>query len=216
MVRLKTAITFFAVLALPTIGTAQVQTQRGAVVGGLSGAAIGAIIGDNNNEAGAGAAIGGVVGAVAGGILGNATDQEINRYPIQTYPAQEPPTLPPVPISRAVTTYDVIAMTRSNVNEHVIITEIQNKGLARKIDVPDIVQLSQQGVSNNVIRAMQTAGTTPVVVASAPVSRPVVVRPPPVRRVYHPPVYHRGPPVRYHHRSGRGRPGGGVSFSFGL
>lgn len=224
MVRILTA-TLFAALALPSIASAQVQTQRGAVVGGLSGAAIGAIIGDNNNEAGAGAAIGGVVGAVAGGILGNANDQQFNRYPVRTYPAQAPIAVP-VPVSRAVTTSDVITMTRSRVADDVIINEIQNKGLARKIDVPDIVHLSQQGVSDHVIRAMQSAGTSPVV-ASAPVvvasppivSRPVVVDRYPIHhphRVYRTPNYHRGPPVRYHHRVGRGRPSGGVSFSIGL
>jgi uncharacterized protein YcfJ len=58
--------------------SAQYNQQRGAVVGGLTGAAAGAIIGENSDEPGVGAAIGGIVGALAGKVLGNVQDQHIS------------------------------------------------------------------------------------------------------------------------------------------
>ncbi len=47
-------------------------TQKGAVIGGASGAGLGGIIGHQSGHGGQGAAIGGAVGAVAGGLIGNA------------------------------------------------------------------------------------------------------------------------------------------------
>ena len=57
------------------------NTQRGAVTGGLLGAAAGGIIGHQSGRALEGAAIGGATGAGAGALYGNAQDQEnYNRY----------------------------------------------------------------------------------------------------------------------------------------
>ncbi len=195
---------------------AQVQTQRGAVVGGLSGAAIGAIIGDNSDEAGAGAAIGGVIGAVAGGILGNADDRERYSFPP---PTASQSVVTNVPIG-AITTSDVISMTQSRVSDQVIITAIRNKGIACPIDVPDIVFLTQQGVSDLVIRAMQNAGTAPAVISQRssgpyPVARPVIVEHfPPVYRHAHRP-YPSRPPMHYQYRTSNRRHGSGWNISFG-
>ncbi len=52
---------------------------------------------------------------------------------------------------------DVLAMTRSGVSESVIINHIYSKGLQRRIDTNEIISLSQQGVPENVINAMQQA-----------------------------------------------------------
>lgn len=46
-------------------------TEKGAVVGGLGGAGLGAIIGNQSGHLAGGAAIGGVAGAVAGALIGN-------------------------------------------------------------------------------------------------------------------------------------------------
>lgn len=54
---------------LPIMGCT--TTEKGAVIGGLGGAGLGAVIGNQSGNAGAGAAIGGVAGAVAGAIIGN-------------------------------------------------------------------------------------------------------------------------------------------------
>lgn len=46
-------------------------TEKGAVIGGLGGAGLGAVIGNQSGNAGTGAVIGGVAGAVAGAVIGN-------------------------------------------------------------------------------------------------------------------------------------------------
>lgn len=51
------------------------NTQRGAIGGGLLGAAAGGIIGHQGGNALEGAAIGGALGAGAGAVYGNSQDQ---------------------------------------------------------------------------------------------------------------------------------------------
>src|SRR4051812_27346631 len=50
------------------------NATQGAIIGGLAGAAIGAL--SNSRQAGTNALIGGAVGAVAGGAIGNYMDQQ--------------------------------------------------------------------------------------------------------------------------------------------
>ncbi|HMM65120.1 MAG TPA: glycine zipper domain-containing protein [Mesorhizobium sp.] len=53
------------------------QTEKGAAVGGLGGAAVGAAVAGNPVE---GAVIGGAVGTVAGALIGQASDRCQCRY----------------------------------------------------------------------------------------------------------------------------------------
>jgi hypothetical protein len=53
------------------------RTERGAAVGGLGGAAVGAAVAGDPVE---GAVLGGAVGAVAGALIGNATESGQCRY----------------------------------------------------------------------------------------------------------------------------------------
>ncbi|MFD2256925.1 glycine zipper domain-containing protein [Luteolibacter algae] len=55
------------------------ETQRGAVTGGLIGAAAGGIIGHQSGNALEGAALGGAAGAGAGALYGNSKDQDNYR-----------------------------------------------------------------------------------------------------------------------------------------
>lgn len=55
------------------------NTQRGALTGGLLGAAAGGIIGHQSGRALEGAAIGGAVGAGTGAVIGNNQDSEQRR-----------------------------------------------------------------------------------------------------------------------------------------
>jgi uncharacterized protein YcfJ len=55
------------------------NTQRGSVVGGLIGAAAGAVIGHQGGNALEGAAIGGAVGAGAGAVFGNSYERPSAR-----------------------------------------------------------------------------------------------------------------------------------------
>lgn len=63
------------VLALP-LGACS-QTEKGAAIGGLGGAAVGAAVAGDPVE---GAVVGGAVGAVAGALIGHASERGKCRY----------------------------------------------------------------------------------------------------------------------------------------
>lgn len=193
----------------------QGNTQRGAAVGGLTGAIAGSLIGDHNGEAGAGAAIGGVIGAVTGGLIGNASDKEQTYYRQQA--ANQQFQQQQAFRQAAVSTSDVVAMTRSGLSDGLIINQINQRGVQAKLQVADIISLHQQGVSENVISVMQQAPTGPTQVARIDNSYNIV-QPVPVmtRQVvprtviveehymlphYAPPraYYHRRPAIHHHH-----------------
>ena len=75
------------------------MTSQGGVVGAVTGAAAGAIIGNQSDRPLEGAAIGGVIGAIAGSTLGNANDQYYGRpyyAPPRTYVHHQSYYPPPV------------------------------------------------------------------------------------------------------------------------
>ena len=139
--------------------SAQGNAQRGATVGGIAGAVAGAAIGDHNGETGAGAAIGGMIGAFAGGLLGNAEDKQ-QAYQRQLKYQQTQRRQFQYQRS-AVSSADVIAMTRNGLSEQVMINQIQQRGVQTRPQVAEIIALHQQGVSENVISAMQQAQDRP-------------------------------------------------------
>jgi YMGG-like Gly-zipper len=204
---------------------AQSRTRDGAVLGGVGGAIIGGIIGKQNDETPEGALIGGAVGAVAGGLLGNARDQQVkrdqyyqqqqwNQYQYQnhhhhghtTYNTYRtvPPRVTVVP-APGVTIADILSMTRNGVGESVIVNHIYTTGMQRRIDTNEIIMLHQQGVTENIINAMQQApvrgtvysgsstiagqGSTTIV---TPPGGTVIVQEPSYAR----PTYYQGYPVR--------------------
>ncbi len=62
----------FALMVLAPL-TACSQTERGAAIGGLGGAAVGAAVASPGNTA-EGALVGGAIGAVAGALIGRANE----------------------------------------------------------------------------------------------------------------------------------------------
>ncbi|MBL9145659.1 MAG: hypothetical protein JNM99_18420 [Verrucomicrobiaceae bacterium] len=75
------------------------MTSQGGVVGAVTGAAAGAIIGNQSDRPLEGAAIGGVIGAIAGSALGNANDQYYGSAyypPPRTYVYRQSYCPPPV------------------------------------------------------------------------------------------------------------------------
>jgi hypothetical protein len=171
---------------------AQNHTGRGAVLGGVGGAAIGAAIGENNDEPVAGAIIGGALGAITGATIGNSMDEEEARYrAIQQQRAWQ--------LQRAVSVSDVVTMTHNRLSDNVIIGHIQQNGVQRRLEVADIISLHQQGVSEVVINAMQRAPLATSVPAAVPQYRtPVVVE---EHHYVAPRVYYRYPygHYPYHH-----------------
>ncbi len=57
------------------------ESQKGAVTGGLLGAAGGAVIGHQSGETGEGAALGAAAGALAGGLIGESMAKERRNNP---------------------------------------------------------------------------------------------------------------------------------------
>lgn len=222
---LRTALSVtLCVTILPTVlvpsALGQSRTGQGAVVGGATGAVIGGIIGHQNDETPEGALIGGAVGAIAGGLIGRSQDNRIaqERYNQQQaynrgrYAQQQ------VIMASGVTMSDVISMSRTGLSEQLIVNHVNTKGVQRRPEVSDIIAMHQQGVSDYVISAMQSAPLATQVAAPYPpqhiVTQPstVIVREQPVyyntpvvtETYYRPvPAYSQGHSHRYYAPRGR-------------
>lgn len=198
------------------------RADQGALFGGLTGAGVGALVGEAVDNPLAGAAIGGAVGTLTGAVVGGQLDEieARNRAEIAARLGR------PAPMG-AATIPDVIAMTQAGVNEDVIITHIQNNGVAQTLTANDLIYLQNQAVSPRVIQAMQHPPARPAVAQTTVIHEPA---PPPVIVQEHyvvdpwgpPPFYHYPPPPwrphwrhrhRHHHHPHGPRVGFGVSFS---
>ncbi len=182
--------------------------ERGTAIGALTGALTGAAIGKNNGNTGAGAVIGSAVGALAGTAIGEGIDADIarNNAIIQERLGRQ--------LAGAVAVDDVITMTQANLSDGVIITHIRANGVANPPRPEDLITLSNAGVSDTVIKAMQTAPPPiPPAPSSVPTRRsPVIVEehhyitpsfPRPHRSHWH-----------YHHQPRRHRSNMHWGFSF--
>jgi len=189
----------------------QNQTRDGALLGGVTGALIGGVVGHQNRETTEGALIGGAVGAIAGGVIGNKRDEAFRQQYYQPRPTytttyHEHHTYVPVPAQRVVTrrpvtTSEVINIARSGVSDTVIVAHIQSNGIAMRPDVNDVILMNQEGVSDYVVQTMQSGGrVAPVYSQPATVYRTYQPAPMVVREQYHyaPPVYHTQQPRTYY------------------
>lgn len=216
-VRLTLAL---AIVALASnTGVAQSRTQNGATVGGVTGAVIGGIIGHQNDEVPEGALIGGAVGAIAGGLLGRAQDNDLARqryHQHQIYQQQQQRIYAQqqAVVDSGISMTDVINMSRSGVSESLILSQMQSRGVQRRLEVNEIIALHQQGVSDTIIGAMQAAplasqrsvAVQPSVIVEQ--HSDVIVRERPV--IYRSPViveerYHPYPVYRHHYYGPRHR-----------
>ncbi len=68
-------IALAGLIALPSCANTGPNQNRGAAIGGLGGAGVGAIIGHQSGNAAAGAVIGGLSGAAIGGAVGRNKDK---------------------------------------------------------------------------------------------------------------------------------------------
>lgn len=160
-------------------------SDRGTLIGGVGGAGVGALIGEASGNPGAGALIGAGVGAVTGNVIGAGMDDVAarNRAEIAARMGQ------PVPPG-AVSINDVIAMTRSGVDEELIVNHIRTSGMAHPLQSGELIALQQQGVSKQVIQAMQMPSAPtggPPMMAQGPYYGPPAYAPYPA--YYYPPPY---------------------------
>ena len=178
IIRLLIVVSVAALSAVPA--QAQNNTRRGVGVGGITGAVIGSVIGNQNDETAEGALIGGAVGAIAGGMVGHSRDINQQRA-WQYHQAQQQ-----FAYARASSLSDVVTMSRNGLSDQVIVNHIRQRGIQHELTVHDIVSLHQQGVNETVISAMQQTVGPAAAVAAVPVIP--TVRPAPtvvVRPYYH-------------------------------
>lgn len=185
------------------------HTGSGALLGSGLGATAGAVIGGGSGHAAGGALIGAATGAITGGLAGNAADAREERDAAVAHAqyAQAQSNA----AARALTSSDVIEMTRGGVGDDVIISSLRLRGCRFDGSPGHVIHLKQQGVSDRVLTAMQeaTAGAPATAVVAPP---PAVVygAPPPPPIVYMPPGYY-GP-----HRWGVPRPSWGPRWQYGV
>lgn len=161
------------------------NTEKGAVIGGGAGTAIGAGIGAATGRPGLGAVAGGLVGTATGALVGNDIDKREQR----DRDAAQAAALAEAQAQRQqIGVFDVIRMAQEGQDDQVIINQIRSTGSTFQLTPSDLSSLKQNGVSARVITEMQ--------VARAPVrpARVIVREPAPV--IYEPgPVYVRPAPV---------------------
>jgi hypothetical protein len=133
----------------------------GALIGGASGAAIGAAA-DRANP-GAGALIGGAAGLITGGLIGHGMDQQAAAQRA----GQPPPTVVVAPQGRPLSIADIKAMAKAGVGDDIIINQINNTRSVYNLDANTIIDLKTAGVSDKVITCMMNTGGN-VVAAQAP------------------------------------------------
>ena len=147
MKRLGLSVFIISFLSV-TLGCQSNQTRvgEGALIGGILGATAGGIIGHQSGHGGQGAGIGAAAGALTGALVGS----QINK------PGQETQgTTAPNP--NQMTLSQIVDLTKQGVNEAVIIDRIRMTNSRFTLTASDIDYLKQQGVSLNVINAMQGA-----------------------------------------------------------
>ena len=127
-------------------------TDKGALVGGLTGTGVGAITGAAVGHPGVGALVGAGVGTLTGAAVGSGLDniEARNRAEIAaTLGRQVPP--------GNVTLPDVVAMSKAGVNDQLIVNHIRTNGLAHPLQSGDLITLQNSGVSTQVIGPLQSA-----------------------------------------------------------
>ena len=132
-------------------------TEIGTANGALLGAATGAAIGNQQNNALAGAMIGASTGAIAGNVIGGQIDRSNDSYETKFRADQQ--VLRERVDKNAVTLDQVLQMSASLVSDEVIVNEINRRGIAAPLTIDEIIYLSKQNVSPEVIKGYQNAGS---------------------------------------------------------
>lgn len=173
---------FAAVISVSCGCASPYAADRGALVGGLTGAGAGAIVGNAVGSTAGGALVGAGLGAIAGGAIGSGIDESEarNRAYIESRMGRQL-------AAGGVTVQDAVAMTRSGVDPDLIVNHIQANGMAQQLTANDLIVLQQEGIDKRVIGAMQAIPRQQVAVAQGPV-------------VYGPPPPYYGPPPVVYYR----------------
>ena len=163
------------------------HADRGALLGGLTGAGAGALVGDAVGNTAGGALVGAGLGAIAGGAIGSGMDEveARNRAQIEQQIGRAMP-------AGGVTVGDAVNMTRAGVEPELIVNHIRANGVAQKLSANDLIALQQEGIDRRVIGALQTGQPPQPVMVGQPGPPSVIVQEhyygPPPRRYYYGPT----------------------------
>ncbi len=149
------------------------HTANGALIGGASGAAIGALA--DRRAPGVGALIGGAAGLFAGGLVGHSMDEDARYRTPPPPPPPPPPAYAPVPAAPPPSIADIKAMSHSGVSDDMIIGQINNSRAVYNLDANAILDLNNSGVSQRVISYMINTSSSAVTQAPPPPASEVVV-----------------------------------------
>jgi hypothetical protein len=122
------------------------HTEHGVMLGSALGALAGGVIGHQSGNAVDGAALGAVAGGLTGAVVGNANDER-DQALASTRRHHE----------NAVTNYDLVRMTQSGVSDEVIVNTVRTRGGEFDLGPNAIIDLKNQGVSDEVILGIQEA-----------------------------------------------------------
>lgn len=144
------------------------KQQQGAVIGGASGAAAGAVIGGSEHR-GVGAILGGVLGAAGGYVIGANSDKILGKdkdtaEAAATRAKTNPATAEQARSARTadvngdgyVTLDEVAAMKEAGLSDAEMLNRLQATGQVFDLTPDSQKYLRDRGVSENVIRQMQT------------------------------------------------------------
>jgi len=127
----------------------------GAFLGGATGAVLGGVIGHNSGRhAATGAVIGSAIGALTGALVGKDIDESTRLRVTQGQP---------------LTLEDIKALSRANVEDDLIISQINSTRTVYHLDVAQIIDLKEAGVSEKVIDYMINTPTALAQPKSVPV-----------------------------------------------
>ncbi|MGL6072803.1 MAG: glycine zipper domain-containing protein [Fimbriiglobus sp.] len=196
MVRsMRFAILMFSVSALLASGC-KTSAGTGALAGGALGTGVGALVGMATKNPKTGAVVGGLLGTGIGAAIGNEADEAQQKRSDELAIAQAKADYANAPQSRGpLSLQDVVSMsmtdpnTGKRVSDDVLIDYIRNTNSTYNLTPGDLKYLSDQGVSDRVIREMMATrnrvsqAQQPILVRERPQiiihERPVFVAPPP-------------------------------------
>src|SRR5262249_17396435 len=140
------------------------HTEEGALIGGGTGAAIGAIA--DRKHPGEGALIGGGIGTAVGALAGHSADEREKREAARTARG---------PLSPEA----IVKMSQEGVSDNLITNQIRASGTRYNLNADWIIYLEKNGVSQAVITEMQYTARRPMRPAYYDDSVYVVPGPPP-------------------------------------
>ena len=158
-----------AALLMGTVGCEQLpgrKEHQGAVIGGASGAAVGAAVADNNLL---GALIGGIIGAGGGYLIGANVDKITGKETDDAQQANTRAQSNPVTAEQArtaasadvnsdgfVTMDELVAMEKAGLRDSEILERLRVSGQVFELTDQQEQYLLNQGVSQNVVSSMET------------------------------------------------------------